>query len=157
LIAPASTAPATHGQPVAPAAPALGNLALAGLLAPRGIARVPSQPAPANPAPAAPDQATSAPAHPQQENRRGSRRRVEPAGPLPQAAAAQSRHSAPGPAVSPSPATRANPAERGNPAAARVPAANALGEKLVESPAERSAARKVPLHRRRVRPSRIAC
>jgi hypothetical protein len=157
LIAPASTAPAVHGQPAALAAPALGNLAQAGLRAPRVTARVPSPPAPANPAPAAPDQATSAPAHPQQENRRGSRRRVEPAGPLPQAAAAQSRHSAPGPAVSPSPATRASPAERGNPAAAHVPAANARVEKLVESPAERSAARKAPLRHRRVRPFRIAC
>jgi hypothetical protein len=154
LIAPPSIAPAVHGQPEVPAAPALGNSAQAGPLAPKATAPVPSPPAPANPAPVALDPATSAQDYPQPGNRRGNPSQAEQAEPLPEAADVPSRPSVPGPAAPPelALAIRARPAVRGNQAAAHVPAASArVGSRGAKSEA-RSTSRQS-----RMRHPRIAC
>ena len=144
LIAPPSTVPGVHVQWAGLAAPAPGNSAQAGPLAPKAKARAPSPPAPANPAPAALDPATNAP-DPRPGSPGGSRSREAQADPLPEAA--QKRPLVPAPADSQSPvlALKAKPAvdesrQQGEPAdrdqAGRGLPANALAA----SPAEKSEA-----------------
>jgi hypothetical protein len=138
LIALPSVALAVPAQPAVPAAQALGNLAPAGLLAPKAAARGPSPPAPENPAPAEHGHPTNVLARQAQENRRGSPRQAALAGHL--LAVAQNQPSAPARSLEafqkPALAIKAKLAVHENQAAVHDPAANVL----VESPAEKSEA-----------------